>query len=492
MRNAWVHSGDAPSASLRTVARIKKPAAPAAKNSTKFSKQIRDDILRGEFGYTDAGVAAFNAQYPNSWVIEDNKYPNKWATDEQIKNAKVEADGLIAIVLEEPWVKAVQDFLTQRASFEAFKVGLFITDADVRKQITDILEAILSSAGDKRITALDNLMIAISGSPTAREEIFRALSFLANESGYKNNPFLLIAMARARIYKSDMLAWGSAATEQTLIFNATKSANENLLWNRSQSALSKISKTEAARINHWASSLYNESGAQDKAIQREWIERYLTISDEERATLNIGDVIEFYAPSVTVMEAPSEYAQKLMNLEKDRAKRLQQEKDIAKIGNPNPPNDPRDRDYYWKPTDRVEMNNALVQQKDRHLKDGGKRPKFKTVNLSVPVNQIGYTGDKINPSLTIIAEILKYIAADRRMSELADYHKKKDYILKQLDKEQRQKMRVVPPKPGTILKAMEKVRRYGVSTVDPAMKAKIPQALRELEIMLEESYVYYK
>lgn len=100
MKNIWFASdGDTAVANSRKTVRVKKPSLPAAQNSTKFAKQIRDEILRDEFGYNAAEIAAFNAEHPNDLVIEDNKYPNKWATDEQIKGVRVATDGLITLVL---------------------------------------------------------------------------------------------------------------------------------------------------------------------------------------------------------------------------------------------------------------------------------------------------------------------------------------------------------------------------------------------------------
>ena len=67
----------------------------------------------------------------------------------------------------------------QRASFEAFKVGMFVSDAAVRKNITDDLaDILLLSSGEKRIDALNKLMVTIQGSGESHHQVFQALRFL--------------------------------------------------------------------------------------------------------------------------------------------------------------------------------------------------------------------------------------------------------------------------------------------------------------------------
>lgn len=148
------------------------------------------------------------------WLLEDTRNPNKWAEDLQVKSWRAEKDGLIPITLEEPWVISVQNFLKNRAAFEIFKVAMFITDSEIRKSFMDDLENILSASGEKRINALNNLMNTMTGTPSARFQIYKALKILTNESGYKNNPFLMIALAATTSYKSNTPSIGSAEINQ--------------------------------------------------------------------------------------------------------------------------------------------------------------------------------------------------------------------------------------------------------------------------------------
>ena len=45
-------------------------------------------------------------------------------------------------------------------------------------------------------------------------------------------------------------------------------------------------------INHWASDLYGNSNAGEEALNRSWIERFLTLPDAERNEYEPGEIIE--------------------------------------------------------------------------------------------------------------------------------------------------------------------------------------------------------
>ena len=63
MRNAWGSSDDTPTVDSKMVVRIKTSDLIASPHSTKLAKQIRENILRGEFDYNDAEIAEFNIKY---------------------------------------------------------------------------------------------------------------------------------------------------------------------------------------------------------------------------------------------------------------------------------------------------------------------------------------------------------------------------------------------------------------------------------------------
>jgi len=463
-----------------TVIKVKKPS--------NNSKKIRDQILRDYFGYTEADIAEFSLQEQIVFRIVQ-KGETDWANPKQVMKWEVDSGGNLSIPTPNTLIDKLNDFRDQRASFEIFKVVMFITDTEIRQNITEDLEIILSASGDKRTSALNDLMITIADSGASRNQIFRALRFLTNESGYKDNPFLLIALARTIVYKSETPSIGSDTYNHSLIENALKATNEDFYDNSAKSALTKVNRQEAAQINYWARELYLDSNDAEKALNRKWMARFLNMSDEERASLKEGDVIEEIPPGVTVIEKPSDNEMKLDNLEQRRMEAQQREQEINRIGSPHPPSDPRSSGYFQTQTDKLVMNDAAVRQKKRQNQQGYV-PKYKSVNVSTSVfREANIKGDAIGAVLHIIAEVLKYKAAGRRMTDIADYYNKRRWLQKQIENERR---RAIPPKPERIKQAMSDVQRYGRATIDMSVKRMIPATLRELEAMLEESYVFYR
>lgn len=258
----------------------------------------------------------------------------------------------------------------QRASFEAFRVGMFITDAAVRKNITDDLENILLSSGERRLTALDNLMTTITATQASRDEIYKALRFLTNESGYKNNPFLLLGLAATNCSRSDTPIFRYTEVSEVAIAAAVKAANESLYRN-SKTSFSTINNLEAARINLWAGILYDNISNNEGAVNRRRVERLLSMPDTERQSLTEGDEIELVASGQTVMRSSSASEKQVRNLKENWNKQQQAEQAINEIGNEISPTDPK-YDYYYKPQDRLEIKDAVVPQKQRIMADGKK------------------------------------------------------------------------------------------------------------------------
>jgi len=464
-----------------TVIKVKKPDSNRARD-------IRDKILREYFGYTEEDLVEFKRQQQIIFRISQDGETD-WANFKQVMKWEVDSAGNLSIPTPDTLIYQLNNFREQRALFEIFKVGMFITDTEIRQNVTADLEIILSASGDKRIGALNDLMITIADSGTSRIQIFRALRFLTNESGYKDNPFLLIALARTTVYKSETPSIGSEEYNHSMIENALKATDEDFYDNAAKSALTKVSRQEAAQINHWARELYLDSNGDEKALNRKWIERFLNMSDEERASLKEGDVIEEIPPGVTVLGTPSVNETKLDNLDKRRIEAQQIEQQINRIGSAHPPSDPRSSEYFQTQTDKLVMNDALVKQKKRQNQQGYVS-KFKTVNVSTPVfREANIKGDAIGAVLHIIAEVLKYKAAGRRMTDIAEYYNKRRWLQKQIESERR---RSIPPKPDKIRQVMFDVRRYGRATADRSVKRSIPATLRELESMLEESNVFYR
>lgn len=505
MRNAWGTAEDGPTTSLKMIARVKKPESPAAADSIRLAKQIRNDILRDEFSYTDAETSDFNERHPHDLVIEDSRNPNRWAQDFQVKRWKSERDGLIPITLEDAWVTAVRNYLERRVSFEVFKAALSITDAETRTNVSRDLENILSATDAKRIAALTNLMNAMIGAPGVRPEMHRTLKALTDGAGYKNNPFLMIAFAATTAYRSETPAIGSFSVSRGKIAEAIRATNEKLYYNSSKSARNKISPSEAAQINSWASILYDAISAGDDATNRRWIGRILSMSDDERRSLKEGDVFSIANPAQTAMRGPFQSEKNLQTLEAKQQKRLELYNQIDRIGKDQTfdlKGDHRQTEYFQGRADASDPKNPHPLLQDDSYSSGGKWEETKKPRGS----NTGYTPklkyveqrksifsntpvDGVSAPLALYLEHAKWWTINQRMNVITAYLDKKRQLEARVQADYRH---VVPPPPDVVKTYIRELHRDGRISVNPHQKRQVFGVLSELERLLEESNAFYR
>ena len=111
---------------------------PVNENS---SKKIRDNLLIDFFGYNEADIKSFNEQRNYCYfIIGDPLKPDQWATGAQVNSWTLNNNPTVPIRIPQKLIDDLNSFRRQRASFEAFKVGMFVSDAAIRKHITDDLE----------------------------------------------------------------------------------------------------------------------------------------------------------------------------------------------------------------------------------------------------------------------------------------------------------------------------------------------------------------
>lgn len=479
-RGASLNSSDAGPA---TVFVVKKPDSDS-------SLEIRDAILRDYFAFTEEDIKEFKRLKSDKFFYIHSKGVKEWANKKEVKSW-ADAGGNVSITVPQSSIDEINKFREERASFEIFKVGMFIADADTRKSVVEFLESILSSSGEKRISALNNLMITIAASPL-KNQIFQALRFLSNESGYKNNPFLLIAMARTTVYTSDTPSIGSNEVNQSAIAAAVKAANENLYNGASKTALTKITKTEAAAINFWASDLYSQSNAEDKANQRRWVRRFLTVTDAERAGYNEGDPIEIIPPGTAEVRNATPLERDLQRLNTGMSDKRKEWEMLDRGRQVVETTDPRSADRT-----EITMNERFnVQEKVWNRKDGNKpaeQSRPQTYNQQVEVNS------KMNPGAVRSVNawgggadlILKALNAKifmDRMAAITTYLSEKDALQRKIKNERQY---LVPPKPETIKKMLRDFESNGRLTADPHMKARVVATLEQLNRLAEESNAFW-
>lgn len=476
------------SAQNETVFWVKKPVS----NS---SREIRDNILIEHFGFTESDITELDKIKPPFYIFDDS-VKDKPASVDHVRKWQTNANGEVPIPIPNDRVQSLIAFREQRALFEVFKVGTFIVDPAIRTEVTENLEKILTATGDKRIAALNNLMVTIEGSGVSRYEIHRAIRFLTNEAGYKNNPFLLIARARTTIYKSDTLSMGSNAFEQSMVTDAIKATNESLYNPSVKTPLTKITNLEAAQINFWASELYVKSNSEWQANQRRWIERFLKMSDEERNSYSEGDVVDLIPPGIRGMGVPSKNEEQLDNLLERRAQEVLKDKAIDIGKRIVEPTDPRstDRTELLTPTKPVldEKTSAYPSQvkkdayppQQKHPKQFVGRMDYERGN-KITIGRTNVSGGGAG----LVLEYLKWQTFHQRMAELTKYLVEKDRIERQIRIE---RTRFVPPRPDIVKEYVKDFQRHGRITVNTLEQRIIVRRLRDLESLLEESYAFYK
>jgi len=387
-------------------------------------------------------------------------------------------------------VFAVINFRENRAEFEIFKALFQVTDLKVQQSFRKSLLMILTSFGQDRIRGLDNTMIEIAASGKNRYQINRALRTLTNEAGYKDNPFLLIALARTTVYKTTAPAFGSPQTNYLLVSKAVNAANKSLYDSASKSQLRKISRTEAGAINRWASEMYRESNLENNSIRRLWISRFLSMTVEERDSFEEGDIIQIVNTNVNEQSISEK---ELYDLDRIRAQ------ERAGIPSSNrtriPKTGQHSEKYFQKPSDRLQMKNALVRQKKRQ-QHKGYRPKYRTVDVSKPIygsaNRIAKGQSAV---LHIVNEFLAYKNLYQESKRIeAENIREHEYLHKRAILQGRvnqERRRQIPYKPKKIKNWIVRLKRHANNLSSRNEKRKIYDLLGIAEIMLEESYAFW-
>ncbi len=463
---------------------IKKP-------SDNSSRKIRDAVLEDFFGYAVADIAALDEQRKGYFYISDDVAPKEWATAEQVRNWKTDAQGRVEIAMPQTLIRNLREFLNTRITSEINKATAFITDAALRTEVQGYLLKIFKSSGTERMFALDRLLVKVVGSLKLATKISKAVSYLVDNSNYKNNPFLALIKAEAAVTECRTKSGpGYCENATMLLFGVTNSLNE---YSRNpQNSKLKTDRFDTAQINTRLSNMFGQLKDDKNAVDRQWIARFLNMSDDERDSYEEGNIIEIIQPGAKAIGTPSNTADKLENLKGNWKTRQAQEGDINIIGNPSPPSDPNADKYYTDFDQKLEIDGSVRVKKRTQTGPNQKRqPAYKKSQVSVPVfkqNRVKMVSN-VGGGLHIISEVLKYAAANRRMNELADYMNRKQSLERQIAA---QKVRVVPPKPQKIMQAINDLQKASNSIVNPPDRQKIRTAMRTLETMLEESNAFWK
>lgn len=456
---------------------------------------MRDDILRGEFGYSNAEITAFNTEHSTDLVIENNKHPNKWATDEQIKNVAVETDGLIALVLEDSWVRAVESFRDRKILNAVSSAVGAISDGSLRRRVGDDLDAILKLSGTERLKALRDLISTVSGDLSTKKQVAEALSYLAAQ-GYQDNPFILIARARAALF-------GNRDTGVSTLLNAAVKNTSNG-FSAGKNPVSTPNSQEATYINQEASWMFAQIGNDGEFQERDWVSKYYGMSEREKSDYQAGDIISLIKPpGPTAMATPRPLTANQTKLNKVESNMSETQKQwnetdgVRNVQTTNPENG--DSSTSGAVGFREKF---IVETQVQNRKDGSKPPSQSRPNIYkeeitttqvVNRNSVGAAQNSLKAGaalngLGLFLEAGKFRTFAVRMQAITEFINKRDALLKKIQNEM---THVVPDKPQIIEKLIWQIQEYARKSADPFEKQRAQRLLGRLGLLLEESYAWY-
>lgn len=465
-----------------TIFLVKKPAS----NS---SREIRDSILIAEFGFTAKEIEALVAEKDKLFYVrQDNE--KDWATVGQVSKWTTNAEGELAIPVRRKVIEDILAFHQRYLETRIFEAVLGITDPTLRANVyKDLLTILNSPSGSDRIASLYDLLNDTRGNLQAATEISSAVSRLIKEAGQEDNPFLTLIQANAAMTEYTMRSGpGYDIAAITLINEAVRETTSKYLFGKSSSRVA-MSRTEAAMLNRQLATMYSQMGKESESRERDWSARFYDISDEERRTLEEGDVIELTSP-VEAMGTPPPLTQahrELDRLDDRHEQRVIMQQQIDKIGSQVVPTDHRTSQYFQRSDDPYEYN-SFERKKNRGPKIGY-QPKYKVVTKTMnPYARANVQADGFGAALELPIKAAKYANTLRRLDEITDYLNRRKVLLARIRGESRY---LVPLKPEKVEALIKQVQRYGRVVSNPTAKVQARITLAQLERMWEDSNAFW-
>jgi hypothetical protein len=461
--------------------KVKKPAS----NS---SQEIRDEILRDYFGYTDLDIRALDSQIPGYFYISDKSNVKMPASFEQIRNWKTDAQGNVDISMTIKLIDNLVNFRERRILTAISTAAGAISDVRLRQQFIDDLNKILKFDGKTRLDAVMNLMYQVSDSFVSRNGISEALGYLSAQ-GYENNPFIQIARANSMV--GDV---SKTAVISNLLGAAVNNAGKKFTSARGK-YISSLDGTDAAYINQEASYLYGRIGNDEEFQKRDWTARFYSMSPDERSTLRADDVITLVAPGPAAMSTPRPYTETQTQLQTLEVGHKVQKK--IWVGADKNSREVENADPEASDSGLISARRRnIVETKVWNRKDGTKPPE-----QSRPVT---YTGqqttnfelnrrsmDSANASAAgpaLVFELSKQVTFAARMYEITKYLNNRRELLKRI---QRENSYVVPDRPEVYEKLIYQLGEHARKSVDPIEKRQAQVLISRLGVILEQSYALY-
>ncbi len=446
---------------------------------SKDAADLRMALLTEHFGYTADAVEAFVAV--SGFFISDTRAPGKAASPTHIKSWPRDGAGRVQITLSDYWVTRIRSFMTEHVQRTVAQAAAFIADPRLRALFVASMQTVLAESGYPRTEAFMKLLNGITASDAPRTSVLAAFTAL-DEAGYVGSPYIALARANLALqtYQSKQ---GPGYDTQVieLVRQATARLRDAQMI---PVAGAKFSREDHALVNQQLARIYTELGDEDAANRRDWISRFHAMSDQERAQYREGQVIELIPPNSNRVTRPGIVDNQISDLDAEWAERQAMEEMINDIGSPKPKNADRVDAFNGDLDEGVTITGA--KRTKRRGKKLGYKPKYRMSTVTVPMrNEARIAQFKRGAgAVDLVALILKFAGADRRMRELAEYTRKRDALVA---KRNRRRVRVIPPKPATLRAQIRTLMATEAATRDVRSKQEIQTLLMGLRAMLEES-----
>lgn len=402
-------------------------------------------------------------------------------------------------LLNDSWLRDLPAFLEQRSETALNHSVGAISDSKVRMEVLEDLKNILKSSGNERIKAMDNLIMR----GISNAQVSMALGYLIAQDRFIDNPFLLVA--RAKLDTENVIRKSGPGYDtliQPLLSKAVKITGEVFDPTDGKNHSLVMTHADAAYINREAAWMFAQIGKDKDFQQRDWIARFYGMSDQERAGLKEGDVINVVSPVPNAMSTPrpgTDAERKLIKLKDEREQVEKFQRDMDKGRGISETNDPRSNNR----TELDSQTTETTETKGSTYPNQSKKddyPRGQNQRMPLPgkvVGQyntpVGQEGRVIGNALSGISELfirgLNGLIFLERMAAVTKYIAEKERLENIIEGERR---RVVPLKPLLLEKLIADFQRHGRKTSDSFEKEKILKIVIKLKNMREESYAMWK
>ncbi|MBV8858997.1 MAG: hypothetical protein JOZ02_18840 [Acidobacteria bacterium] len=272
------------------------------------ARAMRDAILKGPpFYYTDADISALEQSGPGEeFYISASAHPERWATPAEVKSFPV-SGGLTTIPVRESLVQSLVAFRARRRVEQA-TAG--ITDAALRRQVSEQLFAVLTGRGDQGVRDAFALSELAKGDTSGSGAVTEAIRKAADDPAGRQNAALQFALARAsasEVFARRGKFYGpfddanDFAEARTRALEAVRLAGGLDPSTGRERPGAVVNRQQAAALNMQASLLFRQLGDEYDATQREMIARFYESDDQERRaaatdTLNLWPTIPRWKP----------------------------------------------------------------------------------------------------------------------------------------------------------------------------------------------------